>query len=93
MTTPAITAVRHGNPDAKITLLTTRFGAASLNHIPALDDAIVCDAPWTHGPSVGRNAHEDKRLINELTMRQFDAAIIFTACAQSVLPAALTAVN
>ncbi|CAG1019693.1 heptosyltransferase III [Burkholderiaceae bacterium] len=89
MSSPAIAAVRHGNPDAKITLLTSRSGAASLGHIPALDDAIVYDAPWTHGQPAGRNAHEDKRLINELTMRQFDAAIIFTACTQSALPAAL----
>jgi lipopolysaccharide heptosyltransferase II len=91
MTTPAITAIRHSSPGARITLLASRAGAAARRHIPALDDAIAYDAPWTVGTAQGegRSAQGDKRLVNELCRRGFDAAIIFTACAHSALPAAL----
>lgn len=91
MTTPAIGAIRHCSPGARLTLLASKAGAAALKHIPSLDDAIVYDAPWTQGPSggAGRSAQDDKRLINELTRRAFDAAVIFTVCMQSALPAAL----
>jgi ADP-heptose:LPS heptosyltransferase len=49
MTTPAIAAIKHSSPDVKVTLLGSRTGAATLAHVPALDDAIVYDAPWTKG--------------------------------------------
>jgi lipopolysaccharide heptosyltransferase II len=91
MTTPAFAAIKHSSPGARLTLLASKAGAAALKHIPALDDAIVYDAPWTKGTSqgAGRSAQVDKRLINELTRRSFDAAVIFTVCTQSALPAAL----
>lgn len=91
MTTPAIAAIKHSSPAAKLTLLGSKAGAAALKHIPALDDAMAYDAPWTKGTSngAGRCAHADKRLINEMTRRGFDAAVIFTVCTQSALPAAL----
>lgn len=91
MTTPAIGAIGHSSPAARLTLLASKAGAAALKHIPSLDDAIVYDAPWTQGMSGGqdRSAHDDKRLVNELTRRGFDAAVIFTVCTQSALPAAL----
>jgi lipopolysaccharide heptosyltransferase II len=87
MTTPAIAAIRHGSPDAHITLLASRSGAAAAAYIPVLDDVIAYDAPWT--PGTTGDAQSDKRLIDELAQRQFDAAIIFTVCMQSALPAAL----
>ncbi|HUG25283.1 glycosyltransferase family 9 protein [Piscinibacter sp.] len=91
MTTPAIAAIKHTSPSAKITLLASEAGAAALRHVPALDDAIVCNPPWTKGTSggAGRSAHADRRLVNELARREFDAAIIFTVCTQSALPAAM----
>jgi lipopolysaccharide heptosyltransferase II len=91
MTTPAIAAIRHSSPAARITLLASRAGAAALRHIPMLDDAIVYDAPWTQGTAhgEGRSAQGDKRLVNALCRRGFDAAIVFTACGHSALPAAL----
>lgn len=89
MTTPAIAAIKHCSPAARVTLLGSRCGVAALKHIPVLDDAIVYEAPWTKGTGAGVSVDADKRLINELTRRQFDAAIIFTACTQSALPAAL----
>ncbi|HEV7915750.1 MAG TPA: glycosyltransferase family 9 protein [Albitalea sp.] len=89
MTTPAIAAIRRSNPGAKITLLASRSGAAALRHIPVLDDAIVYDAPWTKGAGAERDAQADRRLIDELAQRRFDAAVVFTVCTQSALPAAL----
>jgi lipopolysaccharide heptosyltransferase II len=91
MTTPAIAAIKHSSPAAKVTLLASKAGAAALPHIPSLDDAIFYDAPCTTGAAngAGRGAQFDRRLINELTRRQFDAAIVFTVCTQSALPAAL----
>src|SRR5215216_5694380 len=89
MTTPAIAAIRHSSPQATITLLGSKTGAAALKHIPVLDDAIVYDAPWTKGAAHARATDADLRLIDELARRRFDAAIIFTVCTQSALPAAL----
>lgn len=88
MTTPAIAAIRHSNPDARITLLGSRSSAAALKHVPALDDAIAYDAPWTKG-SGARDVPADRALIDELARRRFDAAVIFTVCTQSALPAAM----
>lgn len=87
MTTPALAAIKHSRPAARLTLLASTTGAAASRHIPALDDVIVYDAPWTLG--AGHSAQDDRRLVNELTRRGFDAAVIFTVCAQSALPAAL----
>ncbi|HEX6707272.1 MAG TPA: lipopolysaccharide heptosyltransferase II [Albitalea sp.] len=88
MTSPAIAAIKQTSPSARVTLLASRAGAAALPHIPALDDALVYDAPWTQG----NGAHDieaDRQLIDMLAQRRFDAAIVFTVCTQSALPAAL----
>src|SRR5947209_1448849 len=89
MTTPAIAAIRHGSPHARITLLASRSGAAAVKHIPVIDDVIVYDAPWVKGVGDPRDAEADRRLVEELAQRRFDAAVIFTVCTQSALPAAL----
>jgi lipopolysaccharide heptosyltransferase II len=89
MTTPAIAAIRHGAPGARITLLGSRSGAAALRHIPVLDDVLVYDAPWSKGEGGPRNTLADHEIIDQLAQRQFDAAVIFTVCTQSALPAAL----
>jgi lipopolysaccharide heptosyltransferase II len=88
MTTPAIAAIKHSSPDVKVTLLGSRTGAATLAHVPALDDAIVYDAPWTKGTAT-RDPVADRCLVDTLAERRFDAAVIFTVCTQSALPAAL----
>jgi len=91
MSTPAIAAIKHTSPDAKVTLLASPAGAAAMPHIPALDDAIVYDAPWTQGIAGGaqRSSEADRQLIDELARREFDAAVVFTVCMQSALPAAM----
>jgi lipopolysaccharide heptosyltransferase II len=89
MTTPAIAAIRHGAPGARITLLGSRSGAAALRHIPVLDDVLVYDAPWSKDAGAPRSPVADREMIDELARRGFDAAVIFTVCTQSALPAAL----
>ena len=90
MTTPALTAIRHAAPDVRLTLLTSRAGAAARQHLPVIDDAIVYGAPWVKGaPSSPRGLQADQRMISRLARERFDAAIIFTVCTQSALPAAM----
>ncbi|WOB06147.1 lipopolysaccharide heptosyltransferase II [Piscinibacter gummiphilus] len=87
MTTPAIQAIRQSSPQARITLLGSRSGAALARHVPAIDDVITYDAPWVKGASHGDLT--DRRLLTTLRRGHFDAAIIFTVCTQSALPAAM----
>jgi lipopolysaccharide heptosyltransferase II len=70
-----------------VTLLASKTGAAALRHIPVLDDALVYDAPWVKGAAA--DPAQDRRMIGALARRNFDAAVIFTVCTQSALPAAL----
>jgi len=94
MTTPAIAALRAGMPGAQITLLGSATGAAAAPLLPDIDDAIAFDAPWVAGPgargvvdAVGDETL--RRVVRRLLDGGFDAAVIFTVCTQSALPAAL----
>ena len=95
MTTPALAAIRETLPDARITLLASPSGAALAPHLPQVDAVIAYRAPWVKQPP---GAHDqeaacvdaDARLIERLSARRFDAAIVFTTCTQSALPAALS---
>lgn len=85
--TPAIQAIRQSSPQARITLLGSRAGAVLARHVPAIDDVIAYDAPWLRSTSHGDLT--DRRLLTTLRRGLFDAAIVFTGCRQSALPAAL----
>lgn len=87
MTTPAIQAIKQSSPGASITLLGSRSGTALARHVPAIDEVISYDAPWAKGVQHGDLA--DRRLLATLRRAQFDAAVIFSTCTQSALPAAL----
>lgn len=89
MCTPAFAAVRHSLPHARLTLLASSSGAVAHAHVPDLDEALVYDAPWVKGPGAAPDAACDRQMIERLAQRRFDAAIIFTVCTQSALPAAL----
>ena len=86
MTTPALQALG-ADPGRRLTLLGSRSSLALVPHLPRLDDALVFDAPWVKGPVQGPRA--ERRFIAQLARRRFDAAIVFTVCTQSALPAAL----
>lgn len=101
MTSPALAAIKHGLPRAHLTLLASPSGAAAARHLPMVDESIAFDAPWVKsqsstgrvacrppadGPTLGQ---AESRLIDRLSEEHFDAAVIFTVCTQSALPAAL----
>jgi lipopolysaccharide heptosyltransferase II len=88
MTTPALAAVKHSLPQASLTVLTSPAGAALQPYLPMVDDWIVHDAPWVKNAQPA-SALDDFRLLNTLAERAFDAAVVFTVCTQSPLPAAL----
>jgi ADP-heptose:LPS heptosyltransferase len=98
MTTPALAAVAQCLPEARLTLLASPAGAAVARHVPFVGETITYQAPWaaysaqreSSGYALGQR---ESRLIDELADRQFDAAIVFTSCAQSALPAALLALQ
>ncbi len=84
MCTPAMRALRAGG--ASLTLLGSPSGVAALPHIPELDDALVCEAPWMkHAP----RPSDLLDIARQLRARRFDAAVIFTSYSQSALPAAM----
>lgn len=87
MTTPAIRALRASGQDRRLTLLASRAGAALGPHLPDLDDVLVYDAPWVK--NAADDPAEDRRMIEVLRQRNFDAAVIFTVYSQSPLPAAM----
>jgi lipopolysaccharide heptosyltransferase II len=90
MSSPAMAAVRRQQPDAHLALLCGAPGAAALPHLPLLDEAILYDAPWVQGAKPRDNdGSTDRRLVRRLMQGRFDAAVIFTVCTQSALPASL----
>ena len=90
MTTPALAAVRQSVRGAQLTLLTSSAGAAVAGCVPEVDDVIVFDAPWVQHADAEPDdtGQAEQRLVDTLRERRFDAAVIFTACTQSALPAA-----
>jgi len=92
MTSPAIAAIRETLPGARITLLGSPSGVALAAHLPMVDDAIEFRAPWVKHPGHVNDAElgrAEGRVIDALAARRFDAAILFTTCTQSALPAAM----
>lgn len=88
MTTPAIRALREQRSGRRIALLASKAGAQVARSIDEIDEAIGYDAPWVaHANDPGRAA--DLHTIELLRERRFDAAVIFTVCTQSALPAAM----
>jgi ADP-heptose:LPS heptosyltransferase len=102
MTTPAFAAVRESLPDAHVALLAAPGVKAVQPHQPMVDEFIGFHAPWVPSgaaaldgdvrlalrPPPGRGEAE-RQLLQQLLEARFDAAIIFTACTQNSLPAAL----
>jgi lipopolysaccharide heptosyltransferase II len=91
MTTPALAAIRQSTHGAQITLLTSSIGATLAPCLSDVDDVIVFDAPWVKnaGAAGSELGQAEAQLIETLRAQRFDAALIFTVCTQSALPAAL----
>src|SRR5262249_40601677 len=73
----------------RLTLLTSRAGAAIASLVPEIDDVIVYEAPWMRATAPRPDARRDWAMAELLGRRRFDAAVIFTVYSQSPLPAAL----
>ena len=93
MTTPALHAIRAALPEARVTLLTSATGASAARYLPQVDTAIAFAAPWVaprdaaaDTPAAGE---AEAAMVARLAAERFDAAVIFTVCTQSALPAAL----
>jgi lipopolysaccharide heptosyltransferase II len=91
MTTPALRAIRRGLPEAHLTLLTSGAGASLAPGLPWIDEVLVADVPWVKRaqPDAGPIGRAEAELVQRLATGRFDAAVIFTVCTQSALPAAL----
>jgi len=88
MTSPALAAAAASVPGVELTLLGGPGAGALAPHLSMLHDVIEARVPWVRHPQ-GQTAEDDLALVARLAARDFDAAIIFTVCTQSALPAAL----
>ncbi|MDC0671919.1 glycosyltransferase family 9 protein [Nannocystis radixulma] len=88
MTTPALRAVQAGG--RRVTLLTSRSGAAVGRMVPEVDEVWPYDAPWLKA-TAPRDGAVDRAFVERLRAARFDAAIVFTVYSQNPLPAALLA--
>lgn len=90
MTTPALAAIRHGLPDARLDLLAAPGLAATAAHLPMVDAVLPFAAPWVQaGAAAPAPQAATQRLVERLAAGDYDAAVIFTVCTQSALPAAM----
>ena len=90
MTTPALRALKEAHPARSITLLASPAGAALARELPFVDDVVAFVAPWMKCAETGASTPEATRaLAAQLRERGFDAAVVFTVCTQSALPAAM----
>jgi lipopolysaccharide heptosyltransferase II len=89
MTTPALSAIKRGREDIRLCLLTSPSGAEAAQHVGDIDRCLVHTAAWMK-PDPGLEPTKATRaLIEQLADEAFDAAVIFTTCTQSALPAAM----
>lgn len=89
MTTPAIRALKDSRAGRRITLLTSRAGAAAGVLVPEIDSVIVYDAPWLKATPTRPDSRHEHAMAELLRNGGFQAAVIFTTFSQSALPSAL----
>src|SRR5687768_7163807 len=66
MSTPAIRAVRAGDVDRRVTLLTSEIGGRVARLVPEIDEVIVHDAPWMKATAPRANSAPEFALIDRL---------------------------
>ena len=86
MTGPALRALKEGQPNRHLTLLTSQAGAAVGRLLPFVDEIMVYDAPWMKATASRLDSQLDYAMIEELRSRHFDGAVIFTVYSQNPVP-------
>lgn len=89
MTTPAIRALKQGDHNRHITLLTSHSGAEVAALVPEIDRVITYDPPWMKATAPRLNSRPELAMVEALRQEAFDAAVIFTVFSQNPLPSAL----
>lgn len=92
MTTPALQALRETLPQAHLSLLTSPSGAVLAPCLDMVDEVLAAEVPWMKlrtGAEPPRPGAAEAALVARLAAGGFDAAVLFTVCTQSPLPAAL----
>lgn len=89
MSAPALASLRKARPGLRVTLLTSPAGKALAAHLPSVDSVIEFDAPWVQSAAPATPDGAEAALAARLAALRFDAAVIFTVCTQSALPAAM----
>lgn len=89
VTTPAIHAIRESLPAASITLLASPVGAQAGRLNPDVDEVVVYQAPWMDPWSeLPLDPERELRMVEQLRIGAYDAAVIFSSFRQSPLSAA-----
>lgn len=89
MSTPAIKALKE-TFNARITVLTSSMAEGISKLIPEIDETIVFNLPWVKLDST-ELADGFNNIIETISERNFDAAVVFSVYSQNPLPAAMLA--
>ena len=84
MTIPAVRAIRRNFPDAEITLLALPWVADIFRHSPWVDELLLYEKQGQHHGMRGR-----LRLVREMSVRGFDAAILLQNAFEAALVTSL----
>jgi ADP-heptose:LPS heptosyltransferase len=87
--TPALRAIKRSSREVHLALWTSAVGAQVARLDRDIDEVIVRPAPWVDPwRRLEQSRSRELATIEELRVRGFDAAVIFTSFRQSPLPAA-----
>jgi ADP-heptose:LPS heptosyltransferase len=81
---PALRAIKHASPEARITLLGSPAGIQAAPLLQWIDDTIEWRPVWQDvGGRMSFDPDRERELIGLLQSREFDAAMIFTSFSQT----------
>lgn len=91
MTGLALRAVKRTLPAARLDLLASPAGAAAAPLLPWIDDVLIRRVLWQDMGRLSLDPGRERRLVDDLRARRYDAALILTSFSQSPHPAAFVA--
>jgi len=87
MTSPALRAIKENLPECRITLMASPAGEQAAPLLPWVDEVLPWRVLWQDLGRLDFNPAREWELVQTLSDRHFDAAIIFTSFNQSPHPA------